>query len=61
MNILKNFTFKWWQAAVFKLSLLSLGVLIGSAWPGIFEAWRAELLLAFVASTIYVTWVWWKQ
>jgi len=61
MNIFKTFTFKWWQAALLKVSLLSLGLMIGAAWADIFNAWRPELLVLFVLSTVYVTWLWWKQ
>lgn len=61
MNPFKTFTLRWWQASVFKLSLLSFGLLIGSAWPGIFAAWRMELLVLFVITTAYITWAWWKQ
>jgi hypothetical protein len=61
MNLFKTFSLKWWQAGVFKLSLLSLGLMIGSAWPGLFVAWRVALALLFVASTAYITRLWWKQ
>jgi len=61
MNIFKSFTFKWWEAGIFKLSLLSLGILLGSTWPDIFGPWRSVLLAIFVVSTLYVTLAWWRQ
>ena len=61
MNIFKTFTLKWWQAGLFKVMLISLGILIGAAWPDVFNAWRMLLLALFVMPTIYITWVWWKQ
>ncbi len=39
MNILKDFTLKWWQAGIFKIALLSLGIIIGSTWPELFRGW----------------------
>ncbi len=61
MNIFKSFTLKWWQTGLFKWSLISLGLLVGSAWPDIFIHWRAVLWVLFVAPSIYLTCVWWKQ
>ena len=37
MHIFKDFTFKWWQAGIFKIALLSLGIVIGSTWPEFFK------------------------
>ena len=28
MNIFKDFTLKWWQAGIFKIALLSLGIIM---------------------------------
>ena len=61
MNIFKTFTLKWWQAGVFKVALISLGILIGMTWPGVFHAWSMLLCLLFALSVAYITWVWWKQ
>jgi len=61
MNIFKTFTLKWWQGGLFKWSLLSLGIVVGAAWPAVFNPWRTELLLLFVITTAYITRIWWKQ
>jgi hypothetical protein len=61
MNLFKTFTLKWWQAGIFKVMLLSLGIVIAATWPGIFYAWRPELLVIFLLSVCYICWVWWKQ
>ena len=58
MNIFKSFTMKWWQGTLFKWSMVSLGIVVGAAWPVIFNFWRTELLLLFILPTIYVTWIW---
>jgi hypothetical protein len=61
MNLFKTFTMKWWQTGIFKAMLLSLGVLLGATWPGIFQAWRPELLGVFIVTVFYICWIWWKQ
>ena len=61
MNIFKDFTLKWWQAGIFKLVQLSLGIVIGSTWPEFFKGWTPFLLVIFLISAGYVTYVWWKQ
>ena len=61
MNIFKDFTFKWWQAGIFKIALLSLGITIGSIWPELFKGWTPFLFLLFLVSGGYVTYVWLKQ
>jgi hypothetical protein len=61
MNIFKDFTLKWWQAGIFKIALLSLGITIGSMWPELFKGWTPFLFLLFLISVGYVTYVWLKQ
>ncbi len=61
MDIFKSFTLKWWETGLFKLCLISMGILIGATWPDIFIHWRSVLLVLFIVPTIYLSWVWWKQ
>jgi len=61
MNIFKSFTLKWWQAGMFKVALISLGIMIGATWPDIFGMWRYGLLVLFALPISYISWVWWKQ
>ncbi len=61
MNIFKSFTMKWWEAALFKICTISLGIVVGSTWAEAFIHLRAVLLAVCILSGIYVTWVWWKQ
>jgi hypothetical protein len=61
MNIFKDFTLKWWQAGIFKVALLSLGIVIGSTWPELFERWIQFLFPLFLVSGGYVTFVWLNQ
>lgn len=57
----KSFTFTWWQVGLLKLSLLSLGVLVGSTWPGVFLGWREVLVVLFVVPAFYITYLWFRQ
>ncbi len=44
MTIFKDWTFKWWQAALLKICLLSAGILLGTY---------------FYNYLIELTWLWW--
>ncbi len=57
----KSFTFTWWQVGLLKLSLLSLGVLVGSPWPGVFLGRREVLVVLFVVPAFYITYLWFRQ
>ena len=57
----KSVTFTWWQVGLLKLSLLSLGVVVGSTWPEIFVGWRDVLMVLFVVPAFYVTYLWFRQ
>ena len=61
MSIFKSFTMKWWQGGLLKISLMSLGIVIGSAWPQIFKTRRPFFLLTYILPGLYLSRVWWKQ
>ncbi len=61
MNIFKNFTLKWWQAGIFKIAPLSLGLAVGSTWPELFKGWTPFLILLLLVSGGYIACVWWRQ
>jgi hypothetical protein len=61
VKFFKSFTFAWWQLSLFKLSMVALGLIVGSTWPGVFVDWRDLLLLLFVLPAFYVTYLWFKQ
>jgi hypothetical protein len=61
MNLFKSFTLKWWQASLFKLGLLALGVAIGAYWYDFLGSFLPILLIVAAACLAYVTFVWWKQ
>ena len=50
MNIFKTFALKWWQAGVFKLGMLALGIAIGTYWREVFGAYLLILITVAVVS-----------
>jgi hypothetical protein len=61
LNLFKTFTFKWWQAAVFKVGMLGTGIVIGAYWHALFGGYLQLLIILAVVSLVYVSYVWWKQ
>ena len=61
VEFFKSFTFAWWQLSLFKVSMVALGLIVGSTWPEVFAAWRDVLLVLFVVPAFYVTYLWFKQ
>jgi hypothetical protein len=61
VNLFKTFTLKWWQAALFKGGILTLGIAIGSYWYQFFGQGLPALLLVAGVFLSYVTYAWWKQ
>jgi hypothetical protein len=61
MNLFKTFTLTWRQVAAFKVGMLAVGIVIGSYWPGIFNAYLPALAALAVISLAYVSYVWLKQ
>lgn len=57
----RSFTLTWWQGVLLKLSMLSLGIVIGTGWPEIFSQWISLLLIVFVVLSTYISFVCWKQ
>jgi hypothetical protein len=61
MNPFKSFKLTWWQGSLLKLSMVSLGLAVGSTWPEIFAGWREVLLVLFAVPAFCVSYVWLKQ
>jgi hypothetical protein len=61
IRFFQSFTFAWWQLSLFKLAMVSLGLVVGSTWPEVFAGWRDLLLVLFVAPAFYVSYLWLKQ
>jgi hypothetical protein len=60
-TLFRPITLTWWQVGLFKLSLLSLGVVVGSTWPELFVGWRDVLFVVFIVPAFYITYVWFRQ
>ena len=57
MNLFKTYTFTWQQIGVFKLALLSIGIIMGSYWNEFFsENIVFVAVIAFIA-TVYIMYV----
>ena len=61
MNLLKTFTLKWYQNALFKIGMLSLGIVIGTYWHGFFGGYVSLLIVVAAVCLSYTTYLWWKQ
>ncbi len=61
MKITKTVRFKWWQVSLLKISVLSLGIIIGSLWPETFLPYLTHLFILMVALGVYLGLIWWKQ
>jgi hypothetical protein len=61
MNLLKTFTLKWYQNAIFKIGMLSLGIVIGTYWHGFFGGYVSFLIVVAAVCLSYTTYLWWKQ
>jgi hypothetical protein len=59
MNFFSDFTFHWWQIGLIKISLIALGILIGSYRAGFFRNKIIAVLLwlAFLIPAVYSAFV----
>lgn len=58
MNLFKNYTYSWKEIGIFKLAMLTIGVIIGAHWPTV--VMDNLMLIAVVAAvttayTMYVS------
>ncbi|OGN21735.1 MAG: hypothetical protein A2915_04595 [Candidatus Yanofskybacteria bacterium RIFCSPLOWO2_01_FULL_41_34] len=61
MRIFRNYTFSWWQMAIFKLCLLAIGIAIGSYWHKLFSPYAMILVVVGVIIGIYLAIVSFKR
>jgi len=57
MNPFKSYTLTWWQVSLLKLSMLSLGLVVGATWPEAFVTWTVLLWILFAIPAAYLTFV----
>jgi len=61
MKIFSPITLKWWEVSIFKLCLLSLGIIVGINWFEYFENNMAQVWVLFLASFVSIFYIWRKQ
>lgn len=61
MNIFKDYKYTWWQMAIFKVALLSAGVLIGSYWSEFFSDFWMVFVALWLVSAGYVMYISFKK
>ncbi|OGZ62891.1 MAG: hypothetical protein A2998_00730 [Candidatus Staskawiczbacteria bacterium RIFCSPLOWO2_01_FULL_37_25b] len=61
MNIFKTWTFKWWEVALIKLCLISLGIILGIYFYGYLASLMWLWWLLFVAIAVYFIAMWLKD
>jgi len=56
-NFFKDYTYTWQQIVIFKITMLSLGILIGSHWAEIFQRYWSFLLVIWVVTFVYMNYI----
>jgi len=54
LNKLKNISLTWWQAAIYEIALLCLGIILGSTWSELFLPLRIILGIIFILGAGYI-------
>jgi len=57
MKLFKSYTYKWWQMGIFKLSLLSIGVIFGSFFPEFFRTYLTLFIVIASVAAIYIIYI----
>ena len=61
MDLFKTFSFKWWQAAIFKLGMWAIGITVGAYFHTFFAGCYPILITIAVVCLGYTTIAWWTQ
>lgn len=61
LDIFKTLKLQWYEVMFFKISLLSVGILIGANWPAIIQDWATPILIIALVSSVYAVLIWWKE
>lgn len=54
-------TLKWWQVAIFKIALLTLGASAGIYWYVALAPYLAPIFWVGVVCALYIMWMWFKR
>ncbi|OGG55999.1 hypothetical protein A2680_00490 [Candidatus Kaiserbacteria bacterium RIFCSPHIGHO2_01_FULL_55_37] len=60
-NIFKTVRLRWFEIAVFKVGLLSLGVAVGANWSSFFADYITFFVDVAAIALIYILYVWVRQ
>ena len=60
MGPVKTYTVTWWQVLLLKVSLIALGVGIGSTWHEFFARWIAVVWAVFLITAACRAYFWWR-
>jgi general stress protein CsbA len=56
----KTYTVTRWQVGLLKVSLIALGILIGSTWHDFFDRWIAVVWTVFLLTAACRAYFWWR-
>lgn len=54
----KKFTMRWWEVGIFKVSLLSFGIVIGMYWKDILLPSSQNLTVVAAIGFFYILYIW---
>jgi hypothetical protein len=57
----KSYIVTWWQVLLLKVSVIALGVLIGSAWHEFFGRWIAVVWAVFLLTAACRAYFFWRR
>ncbi len=58
--MLHDFTFKWWQVALYEICVISIGIIIGSHWADFWANYTNILWFTFAIPGIYIAYVYFQ-
>ena len=61
MKFLKSYTYTWQELAVFKISLMAFGVVVGANWYQFFGANLAIFVFIWIVSAAYILYISFKS
>ena len=61
MKFFKPITLKFWQVGIFKLSMVSIGIIIGVYFADFLKSWLPLFSAIFALTAVYLLSIWYKQ
>ncbi len=61
MNMFRDYTMRWWQVSLLKISMAAFGLAVGATWPGAFEGRLLWLWLIFLLPAAYLSYVFYPK